>query len=114
MGYTCGESIVDPLQMVELCMCLSVADDPAIEIVTPNENNTALLSFLKRKGEHMYHVCYTVLSIDDGINQLAVLGIDTVREVVSPKPAILFDNRLVGFYLVEGIGLVELLEEQKK
>ena len=34
-----------------------------------------------------------------------------VMTVAAPKPAVLFDGKIVGFYQVKGFGLIEIVEE---
>lgn len=111
LGYVPGETVFDPLQQVFLSMCTNASGDPAIEIVTPVSDNKALSGFLKRKDEHMYHLCFSTADITTGLEQLAMGDRDRVRQVSAPRPAVLFGGRLVGFYLVSGMGLIELLED---
>lgn len=112
MNYKLGKIIFDPLQEVHLCMCEGVYGEPLIEIVAPAESNKSLSKLLKRKNDYMYHVCYTAPSISQGIEALKISKVDQIVEVMPPKPAVLFNGARVAFYLVSGMGLIELLEQK--
>jgi methylmalonyl-CoA/ethylmalonyl-CoA epimerase len=109
LGYTLGEKIYDPEQDVNLRLC--VADkQPAVELVTPGNGEGPLTPILKRQSEAIYHICYEVSEAGTSIDALNAAG-HRVIQVVEPKPAILFEGRLVSFYQVLGFGLIELLEQ---
>jgi methylmalonyl-CoA/ethylmalonyl-CoA epimerase len=55
----------------------------------------------------MYHYSYEVDSFEEVEKELKKSF--RVFNVSKPKPAILFDNRLVSFYYIIGVGLIELL-----
>lgn len=75
----------------------------AIELVSGNA-----VKNIVRRGAFYYHVCYEVVDINASIARLSTMGGICAR---GPKPAILFDGRLVAFVLTP-IGLVELLERE--
>lgn len=108
MGYEIGPTIRDPRQNVDLSMCTHGAM-PRLEIVTPTETAGPLATLLRSHTELVYHVCYEVPSIPDALSHLKA-DVGNVRCVQPPTPAVLFGERQVGFYLVPGVGLVELLE----
>lgn len=108
MGYEVGPTVRDPLQNVELSMC-SHSAMPRLEIVTPTESAGPLTSLLRTHTELVYHVCYEVPDIEGALGHLRE-DLGNVRCVQPPTPAVLFGQRKVGFYLVPGVGLVELLE----
>jgi len=111
LNYLPGEVVFDPLQEVELCMCIGQSGEPSIEIITPTKKNNSLSNLLKRRNDYMYHVCFTTPSFAQGLEALTVLDADRVFEITPPKPAVLFDGAKVAFYSVPGLGLVELLEQ---
>ncbi len=108
LGYDVGKGLFDPEQSVHLCMC-DHPTMPRLEIVTPGEGSGPLNGLLRTQSELLYHVCYEVESVDQVLDQLRT-DVGPVRCVSEPKPAVLFDRRRVGFYMVSGIGLVEFLE----
>jgi hypothetical protein len=106
-GYEIGQSIVDPLQEVELLFCTK-AGAPSIELVRPLHDRSPVANYLKSQDEQIYHVCFEVADLAAALAR--VYG--ARRHVcVSPrKPAVLFGGRHVSFYYAKGIGLVEFLE----
>ena len=106
LGYRCSDPLVDPMQDVELIMCVSDRY-PAVELIRPTSDNSPVVGYLKKGDATFYHLCYEV----DDADSIGMLFPDNRAICVSkPKPAILFDNRLVSFYLVRGVGLIEVLQ----
>ena len=66
------------------------------------------LRILNKYNEMIYHICYEVENIEM-INKL--FSNNRATCVSKPKPAILFDNRLVSFYYLPQVGLVEVLQK---
>ena len=56
----------------------------------------------------IYHTCYEVDVIGQDVEVL--FKANRAICVSKPKPAVLFNNRLVSFYYVSNVGLIELLE----
>ena len=107
LGYNCTELVVDLLQNVELIFCTSI-NYPSVELIKPLNDKSPVINLLQKYNEIIYHVCYEV----DNVENIKILfpnhrGICTSK----PKPAILFDSRLVAFYYIEGVGLIELLQK---
>jgi len=110
MGYTLAESLFDPLQNVNLIWC-EHDTMPAIEVVYPADSPGPLGSYLAEFSEMVYHLCYVADDIQAAVASIRAIGA-RVLPVAPPKPAVLFDGRQVGFYLVKGLGLIEILEEK--
>ncbi len=108
LGYECGEEVHDPLQEVILVWCSHEAM-PAIELVGRTDRPGPLDNILEHNIESIYHICYSSSSIDASIVAIKADGI-RVLPVVTPKPAVLFDGRPVGFYQLRGLGLIEIVE----
>lgn len=106
LGYRCGDPVIDPLQDVELIMCVS-DQYPAVELIKPTSSSSPVVNYLKKGDAMLYHLCYEV-SDAESIGRL--FPENRAICVSKPKPAILFDNRLVAFYLVMGVGLIEVLQ----
>ena len=108
LGYDITEPIIDTLQNVELVLCTS-EKHPTIELVKPINNNSPIINYLRKNNEMIYHVCYEVDDIDRDIKTL----FSDIRAfcVSKPKPAILFDNRLVSFFYINNVGLIEVLQK---
>lgn len=100
------EIVRDNLHHVDLIF-LQHNSQPNIELVRPLHKNSPIVNYLKNADAAMYHLCYEVDCFDHVVDSLKQEF--RVFSVVKPKPAILFNNRLVGFYYLHGIGLIELL-----
>lgn len=109
MGYHIGERIYDPLQRVNLHWCTAVSA-PAIELVSPADNPGPLDRMLAEQDTLVYHLCFESREIEQSLSQIRDDG-HRVLCVVPPKPAVLFGGKRVGFYLIKGFGLIELLEQ---
>lgn len=107
LGYRVPSPVFDPLQNVELILCTSEAQ-PAVELVKPVGDDTPVTNYLSKNNEMIYHTCYEVDEIEQDIKTL--FQANRAICVSKPKPAVLFDNRLVSFYYVSNVGLIELLE----
>ena len=110
IGYKkSNESIIrDELQVVDLMLLIHDAH-PNIELVKPINEKSPINNYLKDSDVAIYHFCYEVDSFSDVIKKLKKNF--RIFNVSKPKPAILFDNRLVAFYYIHGVGLIELLEK---
>lgn len=108
LGYECSKEIYDPLQRVQLIWCSS-SEMPAIELVSSAEMPSPLDPYLTEVSELIYHLCYSSSDIKKSVEAIKT---DNVRvlPVAEPKPAILFNGALVGFYYLKGFGLVEIIE----
>jgi len=111
LGYRCGETVYDPEQDVELCLCEGPPGAPRMELVTPRPTNLALSRLLRRKDDYGYHVCYCTPGFPEGVRALGGDDLERIVEVMPPKPALLFGGARVAFFSVPGLGLVELLEQ---
>jgi hypothetical protein len=56
-------------------------------------------------------VCYTTPDLDGALEALESEERLSVRSISSPKEAVLFGGKRVSFYLVEGVGLIEIIDE---
>jgi catechol 2,3-dioxygenase-like lactoylglutathione lyase family enzyme len=111
LGYRIGPSIFDPLQNVRAALC---AHDhmPDVEIISPAEGKGPLEKLLAVQGEGLvYHICYTSADLDRSLEALEDDGRLSVYSVSPPKEAVLFGGKRVSFYLIEGVGLIEIIDE---
>ncbi len=93
--------IFDKEQNTSLCL-IKTKNGIALELISGITVNRLI-----KKGISYYHICFTVKDIFAEIERLKDAGAILVS---SPKPAILFKNKLVAF-LYTHLGLIELLEE---
>lgn len=111
LGYRVGAPLLDPEQNVNLIWSEHDAM-PAVEVVYPSGSGAGPLdAVLRQNNSLVYHLCYECDSLEDAIRIIAEHGYRTMR--ISPaKPAVLFGGRRVGFYMIKGFGLIELVERQ--
>jgi len=109
LGYQCSEIIFDSLQNVELVLCTS-DNFPTVELVKPYNSNSPISNYLKKNNEMIYHVCYEINNYEEDL--IRIFGENRAICVSTPKPAILFENRLVSFYYITDVGLIELLQQK--
>ncbi len=111
LGYDIGTEVYDPLQKVYLIWCRS-SKMPAVELVysTNGQSTSPIDTILRDTNEMIYHQCYR--SEDTSMSIQAIKN-DAIRVlcVAEKKPAILFGNKLVSFYMISGFGLIEIIEE---
>ena len=104
------EVVRDELQTADLIM-LTHDSMPNIELVKPYSEKSPINNYLKENDSVIYHLCYEVKSFDKIVKELKKEF--RLFNVSEPKPAILFDYKLVAFYYIKGVGLIELLEESR-
>ena len=105
LNYNCTDPVIDPLQKVELILCTSSVY-PAVELIKAINNQSPIQNYLKKNNEIIYHVCYKVsgIDIDEFFKNSSTICVS------KPKPAILFNNKLVSFYYIKDVGLIEILQ----
>ncbi len=108
LDYVMGESVFDPAQNVHLQLCTHTAH-PAVEIIWPGDTAGPVDKFVQRHASGIiYHLCYETDNLTAALAGLEAAGLRPM--CVSPAtPALLFEGRMVSFYNVVGIGLVEIL-----
>lgn len=109
LRYQLGEPLYDPIQKVNLQMA-EHSMQPRIELVWPATAPGPLDSLIKGSQGMIYHTCFVASNVQHSIELMKNQGLRVVT-VSSPKPAILFSGRLVSFYMVRGVGLIEVLSD---
>lgn len=107
-GYSISESVLDSIQNVNLIMCTHPSM-PDIEIIYPAQTSGHLDVILKDNPELFYHVCYTCDNLSDSLERIK--SENRVITVSERKPAVLFSDKFVSFYIIAGFGIIEILEE---
>jgi hypothetical protein len=110
LGYTLGSVVFDPLQLVNLAMCIH-HEMPDVEVVWPSDVPSPIDRLLRRGGPMVYHLCYVAASPERAIAAMEEDGFN-VAPVGEPKPAVLFGGQRVSFYNVENIGLIEIIHDE--
>lgn len=110
LGYRIGEPIFDPEQNVNLCM--GEHDTmPQVEIIYSGGLPGPIDKMVARHGSGIvYHLCYVTNDLQNTLARIAEANLDCIC-VAPEKPAILFDEKPVSFYLISGVGLIEIINE---
>jgi hypothetical protein len=109
LGYRIDSPVFDPEQNVNLAMAWH-EQMPAVEIIWSDDVAGPVGRIVEKHAKGLvYHVCYVSESIAASFQALAEAGL-TPFCVSRPKRAMLFGGRLVSFYTVKGIGLIEIIE----
>ena len=108
LGYEVSEQVHDPLQNVHLWFC-SHPSMPAVELVAPAEGGGPLDAIIVTSDTNMYHVCYEAVNLEVSLRAIKAAGLRMVC-ISAAKPAILFGNRRVSFYMIKDFGIIEILE----
>jgi len=109
LGYRPGGSIFDPEQNVNLRLCTHDAM-PALELISPGNGKDPIDGLVSRFSNGIvYHMCFATDNLDTTLSRLVEAKL-CLKCVVPPKPAILFGGRRVSFYILSGVGLIEIIE----
>jgi catechol 2,3-dioxygenase-like lactoylglutathione lyase family enzyme len=112
LGYRAGPTVFDPLQNVNLGMFTHEAM-PDVEIIHPADGAGPLDELLASHREGLvYHACYTSADLDASLEAMETDTNLRLFEVSPPKPAVLFGGKPVSFYVVGGVGLIEIIDEK--
>ena len=109
LGYEAGEIVNDDTQKTRICL-LKKEGDVSIELVEPYSENETMLKMLK-KGTTPYHVCFRVPDIQIAFEELKESGF---TPLFLPVAAPAFDNRLICYFWKNDMGLVEIVEQEKR
>lgn len=110
LGHEVAMQVYDPLQNVNLWLCPH-SSMPTVELVAPAEGQGPLDAILTQSSESIYHLCYETEDLQNSLEALKTGGFRVIC-VSPPKPAILFDDRRVSFYMIKDFGIIELLESR--
>jgi len=95
--------VSDPVQKVDL-MLIKVGG-VAIELVSGDKVSRFISSDSQSSP---YHVCYEVDDFDRFVDEYSRK--DGAILSSPPEPAVLFNGRRVAFFMVRGVGIIEILE----
>ena len=109
-GYKATGTVYDGEQNVNLIMCTSDTM-PNVELIFPGESKGPVHKILERVDSGIYHMCFSTARPQESIDQMKTGGLRVVC-LSPPKPAILFQGRMVSFYNVIGFGVIELIEAE--
>lgn len=106
-GYVKTDSVVDPIQNIEICFLLK-DDMPTVELLSTIDGKSPVNRILKTAGVSPYHICYLVTNIEDAVKRLKNKCFILVSK---PVEACALENRRVCFLYNKDVGLIELLEQ---
>lgn len=86
-------------------------DGYMIELVSPCSKESVVAHLMKTHKNSPYHICYEAENFDDDIKNLAGKGLMSIDR---PTPAPALDGRRVCFFMSPQIGIIELLESERK
>ena len=109
LGYDTPETVYDPQQRVNLVLC-EHQTMPAVEVIFAADEGGPLDAILAKQPQAIYHLCYCSRDLAGSLAALKVAGHRAIP-VAPRKPAVLFGNRHVSFYMVRGFGLIEIIED---
>ena len=109
LGYAIGERIYDPEQNVNLMLCQH-PQMPAAEIICPGNGPGPIDKYVDRRASGIvYHACFETADRSVSLAAIAAAKLNPIC-VSEPLPTVLFAGRAVSFYVVVGMGLIEILE----
>lgn len=82
-----------------------VGGGPRLELLRNDAEPGVLSSWLK-KGVRFYHLAYEIDDLERGATALLATG---AKALMRPVPAVAFDGRLICFYMLPNLSLVELI-----
>ena len=109
LGYSIGELVFDAEQNVNVIMC---AHDsmPAVEVIYPGSRPGPVDNLVNRFSSGIvYHACYNTDSVEASVAAIRQAGLRVIP-VSKEKSAVLFGGKHVSFYVISGMGLVEMIE----
>ena len=111
LGYrVCRAETEDPSRNVKICF-LSDPNGVRVKLIAPLNKNSPVDSWLQKNGNSPYHICY---DSDDIASDIVALKRQGYLLVTHPLPAPAMDDRRVAFMYGKGVGLIELVEKEKR
>jgi methylmalonyl-CoA/ethylmalonyl-CoA epimerase len=106
LGFKAESDItIDEKRNVEIIFMSN--GDYKIEVISPLNAESPIISYLNKVGNTPYHLCYETADIEETINQLRK---NRFLVVEKPSEAVAINNQRVAFMYHPNYGLLELLE----
>jgi len=84
---------------------------PVVEVICPGQGSGPLNALLTRSSQGLvYHVGYRTSDLAASLSALEAQPGLRIICVSPPKPAVLFNGEPVSFYMIAGIGMIEVIE----
>jgi hypothetical protein len=112
LGYEMDEPVFDPEQNANLIMCRHAGGTmPTVEIIYPGENKSPVDALVNLRPDGLvYHMCYVTPNLGTALQWMEENGVRAVC-VVPATRAVLFNDNMVSFYNIVGVGLCEIIED---
>jgi len=103
-----SEIILDPVQTAFVQFLRLPGQGHWLELVSPVPGESKLAQALERRGEHLHHLCYEVVSLSDAVDHLR-----QCRQLLlaDPTPAEAFPGRRIAWFMDRARQLTELVEQ---
>lgn len=102
-----GETYKDPVQLADICFLSISPDKPLLEIISPYDQGSQVMNFLKSRGGGLHHVGFSVNSLSTA---MAVFRSNHSILVFGPKPAVALGGRDIAFFYTIDHVLIELVQ----
>tara|TARA_B100001250_G_C19422844_1_gene623985 strand:+ start:184 stop:588 length:405 start_codon:yes stop_codon:yes gene_type:complete len=108
IGYKLSKKYNDRNQKINLILCTS-KNMPTIELIAAYSKMSPISQYLEKLNEIFYHSCYEIK------NPKAIIFLKdkfNAKCISSRKKSVLFDKKVVSFYYLKNIGLLEIIEKK--
>lgn len=104
------EPTFDPIQ--GLWISLVTNENQVIELISPDAHKASIVDrLLSANGPTPYHLCFSTENIEQELEMLSGQGF---RKISKTVPTDIFEGRRMCFLYHKEIGLIELLENDKR
>ncbi|MCZ2444624.1 MAG: hypothetical protein LC101_12720 [Flavobacteriales bacterium] len=100
------KEVIDPIQDASIYI-YSVGSDCLVEFIVPLSSASTVYGFLQKHEEGFHHLCFSCTE-EEMNNHVSA---HRMIRVMGPVPAIVFDNKIVYFYLGRDGRLTEFILE---
>lgn len=112
------KELPDPMQKVSASFAdIGNSDRIYLEILTPTDSDSPIVSFLRKRGPGLHHLCFEVDDIEETTKELENAGFKLVYE---PTECEAYDKNLgrtptkktkIAFLFIPNLILIELIEK---
>jgi methylmalonyl-CoA/ethylmalonyl-CoA epimerase len=106
---TVGNIVEDPIQKVRVVF-VTLKGGGTLELIEPTTPDSPVMPILRRNRGGIYHVCYTVTSLEESLGAFVRQG---GHVITGPDPATAFSGRQIAFVCTPFGDLIELVERTR-
>jgi methylmalonyl-CoA/ethylmalonyl-CoA epimerase len=110
LGYSIDEDrsdFEDPIQKIRGRFIVGAG--PRLELLMPTSSDSPIITILS-KGIKYYHQAFMVSSFENAVYESKNMGF---KMITKPSPAVAFNGRLITFFLMQNMHIIELIEMEK-